>query len=117
MSADEEVSSNEHRFVVQVIHHVVTSFELAQMGGINPLEGIRRDVHDFMNLPVFKTVWDRNKVYQNVEFTEFIDSCLAGIDLDKPLGRRPNIIQRTTKKVRPKFSTILPRQHHAKEGI
>src|SRR5271154_6279099 len=116
MGADEEVTDDEYRFVVQVIHHTAISFQLAQTGGINPVEGARRDVHDTMNLPVFKAVWDRNKLYQDAAFVEFFDSCLAGIDLDKPLGRRPNLIRRTTKKVWPKFLGNLPGQH-AKEGV
>jgi hypothetical protein len=105
MTPNEDVSYEEYRFVVQVIHHTVTGFELARMGGINPVEGARRDAYHFMNLPVFRTVWEQNKIYQNADFVNFIDGCMAGIDLDTPLGR-PHLIQRITKKVQSKFRTI-----------
>lgn len=103
MSGNEEISNNEYNFFIQVINHVATAFELAQMGGINPVEGMRRDAHEYMNWPVFRAAWGRNKAYQEPNFVEFIDSCIAGVDLDKPVGRRPNIIRQAAKKVRLAF--------------
>ncbi len=116
ISAGEKVSDDEYRFVVQTIHHVVVSYQLAQMDGINPAEGVRRDVHNTMNLPVFRAVWERNKAYQDTDFVNFIDSCIAGIDLDKPLGKKPNLIQRTAKKARSGLSIIHPKRQHITES-
>ena len=117
MSSDEEVTEIEYHFFLQVINHTATAFHLAQMGGISPAEGMRRDAYESMNWPVFKAAWDKNKVYQDANFVKFMDSCMAGIDLDKPVGRRPNIIQGITKKAWLVFLTSLPKRHHVKETI
>ena len=103
-NANGDVSDEEYTFFLQVINHVRVVFELAQIGGINPVQGTRRDVHDFMNWPVFKAAWDKAKDYQNADFSQFIDNCMAGIDLDKPLGRRPNLIQQRVQRVRSRLS-------------
>lgn len=117
MSADEAVTDSEYHFVLAVIHHTAISFELAQTGGINVIEGARRDVHDTMNLPVFKATWDKCKAYQNADFAEFMDSCISGVDLDEPLGRRPNLIQRSIKLCRPKFPGNLLRRQRIRGAI
>lgn len=70
-----------------------------QKGGVDPMEGSRRDVYFIMNLPPFKVVLEKNKIYRGNAFVEFIDSYLAGIDLDKPLAKRPNLIQSAIKKL------------------
>jgi hypothetical protein len=75
------------------------------LGGVSPLEGTRRDVCDTMNRPVFKAVWDINKAYRGADFVDFMENCLAGIDLDKPLGKRPNLIQSAAKRIWLKLST------------
>jgi hypothetical protein len=100
MGPNEHVTESEFNFVMQVINQIATVFELVQSGGADSLEGARRDICDTMNLPVFKTVWEMNRAYRGVDFVEFMESCLAGIGLDKPVGRRPNLIQRTAKKFR-----------------
>src|ERR1700733_8490054 len=88
MNADEKVSYEERRFVLQVIHHAGTSFELARMGEINRPQGMRRDAHDTFSLPVFRAVWDAVRIYQDPDFGEFLDSCLRGVDLDKAVTQR-----------------------------
>jgi hypothetical protein len=101
ISADEKLRDEERRFVMEVINHGAVSFELAQMGSVNSQQGFRRDVYDTLKRPVFKAVWNEVKIFQNADFVTFIDSCVAGIDLDKPVGRRPGLIQRIVNKARP----------------
>jgi hypothetical protein len=99
MAPGERVTESEFSFIVQAINQLQTVFELVQMGGVDPMEGTRRDVSFTMNLPLFKTVWEKNKIYRGAAFVEFIDGCLAGKDLDKPLAKRPNLIHSTIKKL------------------
>jgi hypothetical protein len=99
MMPGEEVRYDELRFVLQVIHHIETSFELAQTGGIKPVQNMRRDIHATMTLPVFRVVWQDAKAYQDNSFVEFIDSCISGADLDLSVGRRPSVIRKKAKDV------------------
>jgi hypothetical protein len=85
--AGKSITSEEKQFVKEVILHSLVSFEIAKMGGLTPTQGVRIDIHDTMSLPVFNTVWNELKVYQPKDFVEFIDNCIAGIDLDKPFGQ------------------------------
>lgn len=100
LGPNEHVTESEFNFVMQVINQIATVFELVQSGGADSLEGARRDVCDTMNLPVFKAVWEMNRAYRGADFVEFMESCLARVDLDKPVGRRPNLIKRTVKRFR-----------------
>jgi hypothetical protein len=117
MAGDDKVSSIEFNFVIQVINHEATTFELAQAGGISPVEGARRDIHDTMGYPVFKFVWDDNKNYRSADFVDFIDSCLAGVDLDKPLGKRTNQIYLIAKQVCSKAFATHSTRRHIKEDL
>jgi hypothetical protein len=114
MAAGDEVSIIEFTFAIQVISHMAMTFELAQAGSISPIEGARRDVQDTMSYPVFKAVWDNNRKYRSANFVQFVDSCLAGVDLDKPLGKRPDRIYLTA---RTKFRSLRFTKWHTKETL
>jgi hypothetical protein len=43
---------------------------------LNQQEGSRRDIAQFLSLPVPNAVWQRTKPLQNQDFAAFIDSCL-----------------------------------------
>jgi hypothetical protein len=110
MAPGEKIRDDERHFILEVIHHGAASFELAQMGGVNPQQGLRRDIYETLKWPVFRAVWDETKIYQDADFVEFMESCIAGIDLDKPVGRRPVLIQRIAKKVVSRSLAVLPSQ-------
>lgn len=86
MSPGEKVTYEEREFVKQVIQHGGVSYELARIGGIDPMEGVRGDFYKTFNLPVFRQVWDEIKVYQGSGFVAFVEDCIAGKDLDRPFG-------------------------------
>jgi hypothetical protein len=66
-----------------------------------------------MNRPLFKAVWEMNRPYRGAAFVDFMESCLAGIDLDKPLAKRPNLIKLTSKRLSLKLLTIRSRLWHS----
>jgi hypothetical protein len=106
MEPSGHVTESEFNFINQCIGQAAIVFDLVQMGGIGPIEGARRDIHDTFNLPAFKAVWEINKPYRDVAFVEYIESCLAGVDLDKPLAKRPNLMQSTVKNFLQKLPTM-----------
>jgi hypothetical protein len=87
MTADDSITDEEREFVLQVLQHSEAVFQVLQMGALPPNEGLRRDVYDTMQLPVFQIVWNDYKKYQNTAFVTFIDDCMAGVNLDASVGR------------------------------
>lgn len=39
------------------------------------LEGLRRDVAQFLSLPIPKAIWEKTKVLQNDALVKFIEEC------------------------------------------
>ena len=94
MNDNETVTVRQRRFVVQVTQHLGASYEIIRLGGVGSSYGLRRDVHDTFGLPVFDGMWDEYKNYQDHELVRFVDDCIAGVDLDMPVPRRPGIAGR-----------------------
>lgn len=105
MAANESVTDEEREFAVHVFHHSSTAFEILQMGGLPPFEGFRRDAYETMQLPVFQIVWSEYKKYQQGAFVAFIDSCMAGVNLDDSVGRAP---RRGLRAIRRQVTHMLP---------
>lgn len=89
MATDDEVTNEERRFALQVFQHSGAAYSILQTGAMDALHGYRRDVHDTMELPVFQVVWKEYKKYQQKDYVDFIESCIAGVNLDDPVGRQP----------------------------
>jgi hypothetical protein len=41
------------------------------------LQGLEMDIREFFILPIPKTVWESLKMFQDAEFTAFVESCLC----------------------------------------
>jgi hypothetical protein len=110
MGPDEQVREDERRFVLQLILHLSSVYQILRLGALDNLEGLRRDIYDFMNLPVPQAVWREFKQYQNRSFVEFVDACIAGRDLDAPIRRRSptrNVLSAARAGVRPAVVAVI----------
>lgn len=90
----EDIRLDEKRFVLQVIQHTAACYEIIRMGGVATVAGFRRDIHVTLTSPVFLAVWDRYKIYYRPAFVGFVDECIAGINLEKPLTAAPSGLRR-----------------------
>lgn len=70
------VTSEEELFVGLVISHVNSVFYATNDELVVKWEGLRRDVGQFLSLPIPKAVWHKTKPLQNQDFAAFIESSL-----------------------------------------
>ena len=72
----EPVTLDEELFVGLVISHINSVFYATNDELVVKWEGLRRDVGQFLSLPVPKAVWTKTKLLQNQDFAAFVDSSL-----------------------------------------
>jgi len=70
------VTLEEELFVGLVISHINSVFYATNDELVVKWEGLRRDIAQFLSLPVPNAVWQRTKPLQNLDFAAFIDACL-----------------------------------------
>ena len=70
------VTRAEELFVGLVISHVNSVFYAAHDKLVIQWEGWRRDIGQFLSLPIPKAVWTKTKLLQNQDFAAFIESSL-----------------------------------------
>lgn len=73
---EQPASIGEEMFVTTLIAHLNTVYRAMQSGEFVKLEGLRKDVQDFLMLPIPKFVWDKIKPLQDDKFVTFIENCL-----------------------------------------
>ena len=69
------LSDAERVFVTFVILHMSSVFYAMSDQLVVKLEGFRRDIAQFLSLPIPRDVWDKIKVLQNDDFVVFVESC------------------------------------------
>jgi hypothetical protein len=69
------VSQKEEIFVNMVIAHISTVFYAIQNDLVVKQEGVRRDVAQFLSLPIPRAIWEKIKIIQNDDFAAFVESC------------------------------------------
>ena len=69
------VTDAERVFVTFVILHMSSVFYAMSDQLVVKLEGLRRDIAQFLSLPIPREVWDKIKVLQNDDFVAFVESC------------------------------------------
>jgi hypothetical protein len=74
-TAMQPITDEERVFVNMVIQHMNSVFFAMQDQLVVKVEGFRRDIAQFMALPIPREVWDKIKVLQNDEFVAFVESC------------------------------------------
>jgi hypothetical protein len=74
--AKQPVTPQEQLFVGQVISHINSVFYATNDDLVVEWEGWRRDIAQFLSLPIPNAVWSATKLLQNQDFAAFIESCL-----------------------------------------
>lgn len=69
------VTDAERIFVNMVIQHLGSMYYAMSDQLVVKVEGMRRDIAQFLSLPVPRNVWEKIKVYQNDDFAAFVESC------------------------------------------
>jgi hypothetical protein len=75
-TAKEPVTDAERVFVTLVILHINAVYYTMSDQLVVKYEGLRRDIAQFLSLPIPRAVWGKNKRFQNDDFARFIDSVL-----------------------------------------
>jgi len=70
------VTPQEELFVGLIISHINSVFYATNDELVVEWEGLRRDIGQFLSLPIPKAVWTKTKLLQNQDFAAFIDSSL-----------------------------------------
>lgn len=69
------VTDEELLFVKMLFLHLDTVRRAAHEGMFVKLQGLKRDVADFMSLSIPRLVWQRIRPFQDKDFIEFIEEC------------------------------------------
>ena len=69
------VTRTEEIFVNMIILHISSVYYAMNDELVIKLEGLRRDVAQFLSLPIPKAVWEKTKVLQNDALVRFIEEC------------------------------------------
>lgn len=69
------VTDAERMFVTFVILHISGVYYAMKDQLVVKLEGQRRDIAQFLSLPIPREVWEKIKVFQNDDFLAFVESC------------------------------------------
>ncbi len=69
------VSREETIFVNLVVLHVSSVYEAMKNGLVIKQEGLRRDVGQFLSLPIPRAVWEKAKALQNDDFVAYVEAC------------------------------------------
>ena len=72
----QSVTPQEELFVGLIISHINSVFYATNDELVVEWEGLRRDIGQFLSLPIPKAVWIKTKLLQNQDFAAFIDSAL-----------------------------------------
>lgn len=69
------VTPEEEVFVNSVLLHSSSVYYAMQDELVIKLEGLRRDVSQFLSLPIPRAIWEKSKLVQNDDFVAFVESC------------------------------------------
>ena len=71
----QSITDAERVFVTFVILHMSSVFHAMSDQLVVKVEGLRRDIAQFLSLPIPSEVWEKIKVFQNDDFVAFVESC------------------------------------------
>jgi hypothetical protein len=69
------VTEAEKAFVTLAIAHISSVYYTMNDQLVINLDGLRRDIVQFLSLPIPREVWEKIKVLQNDDFAAFVESC------------------------------------------
>jgi hypothetical protein len=70
------VSVAEREFLIEVVYHFNTCWELGRNDGLVSLKALRLDAESFFSLPMPRLIWRETRQGRDPAFVAFIDSCL-----------------------------------------
>lgn len=76
------ISVEEREFLLEVIYHFQTCWELAREGDLVSLETLRRDATQFFGLPIPRVVWCESRASRDPSFVNFIEGCRSAVTED-----------------------------------
>ena len=71
----QSITEAEKAFVTLVITHISSVYYAMNDQLVINLDGLRRDIVQFLSLPIPSEVWEKIKVLQNDDFVAFVESC------------------------------------------
>lgn len=74
-TAKQPITDREWIFVTMVIHHMSSVYYAMSDRLVIKVEGLRRDIAQFLSLPIPREIWEKIKVLQNDDFVAFVESC------------------------------------------
>jgi len=74
-TAKQPITDAEQVFVNLVIQHVNSVYSAMNNQLVIKVEGFRRDIAQFLSLPIPCEIWEKIKVLQNDDFVTFVESC------------------------------------------
>ena len=73
--AKQPITRAEEIFVTMVVLHISSVYHALNDELVVKLEGLRRDVAQFMSLPIPMAIWEKVRVLQNDNFVAFVEAC------------------------------------------
>ena len=73
--AKQPITRAEELFVTMVVLHISSVYHALNDELVVKLEGLRRDVAQFLSLPIPRTIWEKVKALQNDDFVSFVEAC------------------------------------------
>ena len=74
-TSKQPITEAEKAFVSLVIAHISSVYYAMNDQLVVNLDGLRRDIVQFLSLPIPREVWEKIKVLQNDDFVAFVESC------------------------------------------
>jgi hypothetical protein len=71
---NQRISEQEELFVKMVLLHMSTVYRAMQHGEFVKLDGWRKDMQEFLSLPIPKAVWKDIRQFQDDDFAAFLDA-------------------------------------------
>lgn len=68
-----DITIGEEMFVTTLISHLSTVFRAMKHGEFVTLEGLKKDVREFLALPIPRSVWEKIKPFQDAGFVVFVE--------------------------------------------
>ena len=69
------VTRAEELFTNFIFMHISSVYHAMNDELVIKLEGLRRDVAQFISLPIPQKIWEKTKLLQNDDFVEFVEAC------------------------------------------
>lgn len=67
------ITDDEKQFVMLLLLHITTSFELSKSNSIINIEKTKQDVDGFLDYPIPSRIWVETKSFFNSDFIAFVD--------------------------------------------